>query len=113
MKKETIEEAANKIYPNDEYDNETYCDLGELYREKWLEGAKWQAERMGLMEIELNHTKTLLTSCEKALEDRDKQAERMYSEEDMREAFIAGTQFEEDYDYNLYVKKWFEQYKKK
>ena len=79
MKKETIEEAANKIYPNDEYDNETYCDLGELYREKWLEGAKWQAERMGLMEIELNHTKTLLTSCEKALEDRDKQAERMYS----------------------------------
>jgi len=47
------------------------------------EGAKWKAERMGLMEIELRHTKTLLASCEKALEDRDKQAERMYSEEDM------------------------------
>jgi hypothetical protein len=46
MEKETLEEAANKIYPNDEYDNETYCDLGELYREKWLEGAEWQAERM-------------------------------------------------------------------
>jgi hypothetical protein len=42
-------------------------------------GAKWQAERIGLMEIELRHTKTLLASCEKALEDRDKQAERMYS----------------------------------
>jgi hypothetical protein len=41
------------------------------------------------------------------------QAERMYSEEDMREAFIAGTQFEEDYDYNLYMEKWFEQLKKK
>jgi hypothetical protein len=41
------------------------------------------------------------------------QAERMYSEEDMREAFIAGTQFEEDYDYNLYMEKWFEQFKKK
>jgi hypothetical protein len=40
-------------------------------------------------------------------------AERMYSEEDMREAFIAGTQFEEDYDYNLYMEKWFEQFKKK
>jgi hypothetical protein len=36
------------------------------------------------MEIELNHTKTLLASCEKALEDRDKKAERRYSEEDMR-----------------------------
>jgi hypothetical protein len=41
------------------------------------------------------------------------QAEKMYSEEDMREAFIAGTQFEEDYDYNLYMEKWFEQFKKK
>ena len=40
------------------------------------------------------------------------QAERMYSEEDMREAFIAGTQFEEDYDYNLYMENWFEQFKK-
>ena len=46
-------------------------------------GAKWQAERISLMEIELNHTKTLLESCEKALEDRDKQAERMYSEEEV------------------------------
>jgi hypothetical protein len=47
--------------------------------------AKWQAETIGLMEIELNHTKTLLASCEKALENRDNQAERMYSEDDMKQ----------------------------
>jgi hypothetical protein len=29
------------------------------------------SKRIGLMEIELNHTKRLLASCEKALEDRD------------------------------------------
>jgi len=59
-----------------------YCTTE--YKEGIEVGAKWQAERMGLMEIELRHTKTLLASCEKALEDRDKQAERMYSEEEVR-----------------------------
>jgi hypothetical protein len=39
--------------------------------------------RIGLMEIELNHTKTLLASCEKALENRDNQAKKMYSEEEV------------------------------
>jgi hypothetical protein len=47
------------------------------------------------------------------------QAERMYSEEDMRKAFIAGgnSQIEEDdvygTEYNAYMEKWFEQFKKK
>jgi hypothetical protein len=69
-KQETLEEAAEKFVNNTRYRN---------YKVLFIEGAKWQAERIGLMEIELNHTKTLLASCEKALEDRDKQAERMYS----------------------------------
>jgi hypothetical protein len=43
-----------------------------------------QQEEIGLMEIELKHTKTLLASCEKALEDRNKQDKKMYSEEDVR-----------------------------
>jgi len=72
-KQETLEEAAEKFVNNTRYRN---------YKVLFIEGAKWQAERM-------------------------------YSEEDMREAFIAGTQFEEDYDYNLYMEKWFEQLKKK
>ena len=110
----TLEEAAENAFNDFKRENPIVLQKHILpYKLGYIQGAKWQAERMGLMEIELRHTKTLLTSCEKALEDRDKQAERMYSEEDMREAFIAGTQFEEDYDYNLYVKKWFEQYKKK
>ena len=47
------------------------------------------------------------------------QGERMYSEEDMREAFIAGgnSQIEEDDAYGSgyfkYMEKWFEQFKKK
>jgi hypothetical protein len=58
--------------------------------DNWIAGAKYQAERIGLMEIELNHTKTLLASCEKALENRDKKAERMYSESDMLQALSLG-----------------------
>jgi hypothetical protein len=82
MEKETIEEALNSEIKlvHDVVRNKDF-DLG--FQTGGIFGAKWQAERMGLMEIELNHTKTLLASCEKALEDRDKQAERMYSEEDM------------------------------
>jgi hypothetical protein len=46
------------------------------------------------------------------------QQERMYSEEDMRKAFIAGgnSQIEEDDDYgteyDAYMEEWFEQFKK-
>ena len=45
-KQETLEEAAEKIYPNAGYDDEMWCDSGELFREKFIEGAKWQQERM-------------------------------------------------------------------
>jgi hypothetical protein len=86
-KQETLEEAAERLYPTNiivDY------DTNEEIRNIWLAGAKWLAERMGLMEIELRHTKTLLASCEKALEDRDKQAERMYSEEELKLAYLAG-----------------------
>jgi hypothetical protein len=86
MKKETIEEAANKIYPNDEYDNETYCDLGELYREKWLEGAKWQQEQ-----------------------DKNK-----YSEEEVIELLHSRMRYTLGEDYKeMTTIDWFEQYKKK
>ena len=45
MKKETIEEAAERLYPNDGYCDEIYSDIGEFNREKWIEGAKWNQER--------------------------------------------------------------------
>jgi hypothetical protein len=44
-KQETIEEAANRVYPDTGYEDEIYGDIGEVFREKWIEGAKWQAER--------------------------------------------------------------------
>jgi|688.fasta_scaffold806500_3 hypothetical protein len=46
MEKETIEEAAKRIYPDDGYKDEMWCDLGMLYRDKFIEGAKWMQERM-------------------------------------------------------------------
>jgi hypothetical protein len=56
---------------------------------------------------------------EQAKEMEKEQQERSYSEEDMREAFIAGgnSQIEEDDDYgteyDAYMEEWFEQFKKK
>ncbi len=57
-------------------------------KEALMAGIKWQQEYYGLMEIELRHTKTLLASYEKALEERDKQQKRSYSEKEMRESFL-------------------------
>ena len=36
-----IDEEAEKIYPNDNEYDEIYCDLGKLFRETFIEGAKW------------------------------------------------------------------------
>jgi hypothetical protein len=79
-KQETFEEAAER------YVKDSSHELYELRKQCFIDGLKLQAQRIGLMEIELNHTKTLLASCEKALENRDNQAERMYSEEELRKA---------------------------
>jgi hypothetical protein len=43
--KETIEEAAKRLYPDKGYEDEVYCDIGEYNRELFTEGAKWQQER--------------------------------------------------------------------
>jgi hypothetical protein len=119
---ETLEEAAER---NCISITHPYCDRE---KEMFFKGAKWQAERMGLMEIELNHTKTLLASCEKALKDRDKQAERMYSEGDLRKAYLSAIkttgegwngEYAEGNDPNIEEKfsegftQWFQQFKKK
>jgi len=78
-KKETLEQAAKRMYGSDaSKDVEYYA---------FINGAKWQAERM-------------------------------YSEEDMKEAFIAGGNscIEEDDDYgteyDAYMEEWFEQFSK-
>jgi len=46
MKQETLEQAAERLYPDKGYEDELYCDIGEYNRELFIEGAKWQAERM-------------------------------------------------------------------
>ncbi len=45
MTQETLEEAAEKLYPNDGFFDEIYCDINEYNREKWIEGVKQQQER--------------------------------------------------------------------
>jgi hypothetical protein len=40
MTQETLEEAAEKLYPNDGFFDEIYCDINEYNREKWIEGVK-------------------------------------------------------------------------
>jgi len=84
-KQETLEEAAKILYPeNWESIMDGQHDSNSYERNAFIKGAKLQAERIGLMEIELNHTKRLLASCEKALEERDKQIEERHSEEDFK-----------------------------
>ncbi|NDE11648.1 MAG: hypothetical protein EBZ95_13980 [Chitinophagia bacterium] len=85
MKKETLQEAAERLYPF------AFGGIGNSENDKknhFIKGAKWQAKRM-------------------------------YSEEDMRKAFIAGgnSNITEDDGYGSrylkYMDKWFEQFKKK
>jgi hypothetical protein len=129
MEKETLEEASdieriamdklkNKWghlytfgYPQRPFPTNYENDLNNI-KIGLYEGTKWQAERIGLMEIELRHTKTLLASCEKALEDRDKQAERMYSEEEVYDILVEHTieLFKKE---SKTLNEWFEKYKKK
>ena len=112
--KETLEEAAETWN-----EHQTTLEFGKPHNapnriKAFIAGAKWQQEHYGLMEIELSHTKTLLASCEKALEERDKQQERMYSEEEVfnlcREFAIFVQRKGPSYKKQ---QEWFEQFKKK
>ena len=42
--KETIEEVALRLYPDNGYEDEVYCDIGEYNRELFIEGAKWMEQ---------------------------------------------------------------------
>ena len=42
---ETLEEVAERIYPDNGFEDDLYCDEGKIFRESWLAGAKWQQER--------------------------------------------------------------------
>jgi hypothetical protein len=90
--KETLEEAAERLYPVNNTGGMFMANRDEinnsLKQEGFIRGAKWQQERS-------------------------------YSEEDMRKAFIAGGNscIEEDdvygSAYKKYMEEWFEQFKKK
>jgi len=112
-KKETLEEVAHKML-NDYGIKSMGQSIGVLEVKKLMvKMAKWQQERIGLMEIELRHTKTLLASCEKALEDRDKQDKNKYSEEIID--ILDNVRYWETCPnkYKVIIQEWFEQFIKK
>jgi len=100
MSNETLEEAAKKQWGN-------VHRVGVL---AFQEGAKWQAEKL----FKDDAIKTLEAGISLLL----KKQEKMYSEEDLREAFRQG---ENNMDYSdtygfdskLTEQQWFEQFKKK
>ena len=89
-------------------DLEIAIKLEEIEREEFQQ----ETLEKGLMEIELNHTKILVYSCERALEERNEQIKRMYSEEDVYHILCEHTAF-------LFaggkstLSEWFERFKKK
>lgn len=46
MKKETITEAAERLYPNLNQFEEFYGDINEFSKKVFLQGAEWQQKRM-------------------------------------------------------------------
>ena len=106
MIQETLEEAAERIYPNEGYKDEAYCDLGEMSRELWLEGAKWQQEQEKI---------TTDDAYNEGFENgKHWQQERSYSEEEVKN--IISKLIRDCYymqEPNQDVTEWFEKFKKK
>ena len=103
-KQETLEEAAERIYPNEGYKDEAYCDLGEMSRELWLEGAKWQQEQEKI---------TTDDAYNEGFENgKHSQQERSYSEEEVFNILTKFWMWSTLHTTKEHLIKWFEQFKK-
>ncbi len=112
MKKQTLEEAAKSIYPNNEYNDELYCDLGEYSRNLFIEGAKWKQEQ-DLQTHECQKDEDIFKNLKKIYEH---QLSLKYSEKEVYDivAQTIGrfcTYFTDKLRINI-TKEWFEQFKK-
>jgi acetone carboxylase gamma subunit len=87
-KQETLEEAAERLYPPILENNHPFedWDKNKQYRDEWINGAKWQAERMYSEEDMINFHKWVYQK--NRLEESDKTTKEL-------------------------LKEWFEQFKKK
>ena len=123
--KKFIDEINNPSEPNDKLKQafEKYSEYLEDYENKntyehgFKDGAKWQQEQYTIEEQHVGHT----------IDELDKEyikgfnegsayyIERMYSEEDMAESFMAcwKANVPEGFECKLSFKEWFEQFKKK
>ena len=95
MVQETLEEAAEKYSKN------------ELSKLGFINGAKWQAERMYSEEELQQKIDAHLEVAKDLWLFTIKEQKKMYSEEDLEVAFFEGR------ENNLSFNEWFEQFKKK
>ncbi len=110
MKQETIEEAAERLYSDKEYPM-----YGEIRRDGFINGAKWQQEQYTIEEQHVGHT---IDELDKEYikgfnEGSAYQQEIMYSEEDMKKAFNAGEENVNNCYTYMPFEEWFKQFKKK
>lgn len=105
MNKETLEEAAYRLYPIVLEDDE--WDKNKQYRDEWIEGAKWQQEQFK-NESTANYIDRHIVE---ALVETAKQ-ERMYSEEEVKELLTKYLHYL-TIDSDIDADTWFEQNKKK
>lgn len=107
MKKETLEEAAYRLYPIVLEDDE--WDKNKQYRDEWIEGAKWQQEQFK-NESTANYIDRHIVE---ALVETAKQ-KRMFSEEELFTICRAFATFVQRKGPSYKKQQeWFDQFKKK
>ena len=113
MKKETLEEVAERLFPFTKDDSENRIIT--IKRLFWVDGAKWQQENSNINALHFE-----IDSLKREIKVFKHQQERSYSEEDLisllefnykKETNQLGT-LRKDYSQKI-IKEWFEQFKKK
>ena len=100
MKQETLEEVAERIFPIKlMYFPKEVIDLNEEPRNIFFKGAKWQQDNSNINALNFE-----IDALKKQIELLKYQQERMYSEEDMKEAFSMGRTGKTIEDFNIKFK---------
>jgi hypothetical protein len=109
--KETLEEAALLAYPiHLIWDEEERYDCNEELRETFIEGAKWQQNKIDIFNARMEKER----AENKAFLELHRQ-ERLYSEEEVIQLVSDWTDYRmsEDTKSKVTFKKWFEEFKNK
>jgi hypothetical protein len=113
-KKETLEEASREYWKRGQFGLEKPADTERAF----LRGGLWQKEQENLR---LEHAEILLNHCEKCLDERIKESNKLYTEEEViaileytRENFYdTGSKWHSEPDTDLTSEQLVEKFKKK